>query len=259
MVRRTIISEKIPTLYKAKKKTKKQRDETRGVTNPSRQISMKRKTLRIDLVFCYKKRQSCIQIAKYPHIHNPHHAPTLAMSGIHRAHPETHGRYHHQQNPHHDLFPLPSLRPNRSPTKRKHARNARLHPLHRLLVHLLLLLRHLPDPLVAILADLLLHQLVLLLAALPHLVLERLALLQALGEAVFHAVEAGAALRFRAQGVAEEAHGSAGPFGFCLGVFFAEFVADLGFAPGEFRGDVGAFEGFEDFPCVAGVKGGDEF
>ena len=38
-----------------------------------------------------------------------------------------------------------------------------------------------------------------------------------------------------------------------------EFVADFGFAAGEFGGDVGAFVGFEDFPCVAGVEGGDEF
>ena len=38
-----------------------------------------------------------------------------------------------------------------------------------------------------------------------------------------------------------------------------EFIADFGFAAGEFGGDVGAVEGFEDFPGVAGVEGGDEF
>ena len=96
------------------------------------------------------------------------------------------------------LLPIPRPGPEPPP---ENAGNARLHPLHRLLVHLLLFLRHLLDPLLAILPNLLLHELVLPLAPLPHLVLVRLALLEPGGEARFHAVEP-AAWRFGAKNVA---------------------------------------------------------
>lgn len=164
------------------------------------------------------------------------------------------------------MLPLPRLRlrlrsrsGSKTPSaKGEDARDARLHPLHRLLAHLLLLLRHLLDPLLAVLPDFLVHGLVRLLAPLPHLVLERLALLEALGQSVLHAVYA-AALRFGAQDVAEEAHGAFGPLGFRFGVLLLELSSDFGFAPGEFAGDMGPFEGPDDLPRVAGVECSDEF
>lgn len=164
------------------------------------------------------------------------------------------------------LLPLSSLRlrlrlrarSKTASTKGEDVRDARLHPLHRLLAHLLLLLRHLPDPLLAILPDLLVHGLIRLLAPLPHLVLERFALLEALGQAVLHAVYA-ATLRLGAQDVAEEAHGAFGPLGSRFGVLLLELFSDFGFAPGKFAGDMRPLEGLDDLPCIAGVESSNEF
>ena len=67
-----------------------------------------------------------------------------------------------------------------------------------------------------------------------------------------------AALRFRAQDIAEEPDGPLRAFGFRFGVFPQELLADLGLAPRELGGDVGAGEGVEDLPRVARVERGDE-
>jgi hypothetical protein len=140
---------------------------------------------------------------------------------------------------------FPALFPGRTTTKE--ARQAALHTLHLLLARLLLLGRHLGEPLLAILADLLLHHLVVLLPVLPDLVPEHLALFQAVGRRPL-AVQRAA--RLQAQHRRQGANAPAGALRLLLCQLLLEFLSHDLLAFGEFGGDVGSFEGLEDGPHV---------
>ena len=141
------------------------------------------------------------------------------------------------------------------------AHKTRLHPIHRLLIRLLLFRRHLLEPALAVLADILLQELVLLLALLADPVQQHLALVEAVARAqaiAHHAAFAGQALD--AEGAAEQP--DTGALGFPRAVeveLFVEEPARFNFAEGEFGGDVFAREGFEHGARVVELHGRDVF
>lgn len=149
-----------------------------------------------------------------------------------------------------------------TPTTEKAAKDFTLHPLHGLILHLLFLRRHLLQPLLAVLANLLVQHLVLPLPPLPHLIHVRFPLLEALAQTLLahHAGASGAAAE-RAQQPSASTTGPALPF--ALFVFRGELLLHAfsgdAFAVAVFRGDVRAGEGFEDVADVGEAHGGDVF
>jgi hypothetical protein len=140
-------------------------------------------------------------------------------------------------------------------TNPKEPQKRPLHTFHRLLLKLLLLRRHIIQPLLPLLPNLLINQLIVLLAPLPNLIPQHLPLGQ---RRRIDPINCWLALD--AEERADTPTNAA--FGLLLALLGEtgfELLAEKFLALGEFGGDVGAFKGAEDLADVVEAHGGDVF